>query len=59
MAAIPQTQTVAWVDTPQAGAQLRIRHDVPVPSIGQGEVLVKLEYTGFWCVNFAFSRFKY
>ncbi|KAL1996105.1 hypothetical protein VTN49DRAFT_428 [Thermomyces lanuginosus] len=47
MATIPQTQTVAWVDTPQPGAQLRIRDDVPVPSIGEGEVLVKLEYTGF------------
>lgn len=46
--AIPQTQTVAWLEKPKPGATLDIRHDFPVPAPGVGEVLIKLEYTGFW-----------
>ncbi|KAL1962446.1 hypothetical protein VTN77DRAFT_9647 [Rasamsonia byssochlamydoides] len=45
--AIPKTQTVAWLKKHKPGATLEIRHDVPVPTPGAGEVLIKLEYTGF------------
>ncbi|GLB21863.1 hypothetical protein AtubIFM61612_002413 [Aspergillus tubingensis] len=44
---IPTHQTAACVDNPSPGATLTIRHDIPVPVPGAGEVLVKLEYTGF------------
>jgi propanol-preferring alcohol dehydrogenase len=42
------TQIAAWLEKPQHGARLLIRSDIEVPSPGEGEVLVKLEYTGFW-----------
>jgi propanol-preferring alcohol dehydrogenase len=48
--AISTTQTAAWLEKPQSGALLDIRHDVPVPSPGDGEVLIKMEYTGFWYI---------
>ncbi|OAP63486.1 hypothetical protein AYL99_02713 [Fonsecaea erecta] len=44
---IPKTQIAAWLEKPQPGAQLQIRNDIEVPSPKEGEVLVKLEYTGF------------
>ncbi|OJJ88667.1 zinc-dependent alcohol dehydrogenase [Aspergillus glaucus CBS 516.65] len=44
---IPKYQTAACIDKPRPGAQLEIRHDVPVPEPGFGEVLVKMEWTGF------------
>ncbi|GKZ52913.1 hypothetical protein AnigIFM49718_003565 [Aspergillus niger] len=44
---IPTHQTAACIDNPSPGATLTIRHDIPVPTPGAGEVLVKLEYTGF------------
>ncbi|RAK85587.1 alcohol dehydrogenase [Aspergillus costaricaensis CBS 115574] len=44
---IPTHQTAACIDNPSPGATLTIRHDIPVPVPGAGEVLVKLEYTGF------------
>jgi propanol-preferring alcohol dehydrogenase len=42
-----KTQTVAWLEEPKPGARLTLRHDVDIPSPSKGEVLVKLEYTGF------------
>ena len=45
---IPKYQTAACIDHPRPGAQLEIRHDVPVPEPGSGEVLIKMEWTGFW-----------
>lgn len=47
---IPKYQTAACIDNPHPTAKLDIRHDVPVPEPGAGEVLVKLEWTGFWSV---------
>ncbi|KAI2825025.1 hypothetical protein CBS147343_9883 [Aspergillus niger] len=44
---IPTRQTAACIDNPSPGATLTLRHDIPVPTPGAGEVLVKLEYTGF------------
>lgn len=45
---LPKTQTAACIDVPGPDATLDIRHDVPVPEPQEGEILVKLEYTGFW-----------
>jgi len=40
-------QTAAWVDDPGRGnANVRIRHDVPIPSPSAHEVLVKLSVSG-------------
>ncbi|PYH85639.1 hypothetical protein BO82DRAFT_380736 [Aspergillus uvarum CBS 121591] len=47
MTPIPRTQTAAWIENPRPHAQLELRHDVPVPEPVGGEVLVKLECTGF------------
>ncbi|OCT54124.1 Alcohol dehydrogenase [Cladophialophora carrionii] len=44
---IPTTQTAAWLEKPQPGARFQIRNDIEVPTPGEGDVLVKLEYTGF------------
>ncbi|KIW92080.1 uncharacterized protein Z519_07064 [Cladophialophora bantiana CBS 173.52] len=44
---IPKTQIAAWLEKPQPGARLQIRNDIEVPSPKEGEVLVKLEYSGF------------
>lgn len=46
--AIPEYQTAACIDNPGPQGKLEIRHDVPVPEPGDGDVLVKLEWTGFW-----------
>ena len=43
-----ETQTAAWLEAPKPGARLVIRHDVEIPTPSDGEILVKLEYTGFW-----------
>lgn len=45
---IPKYQTAACIDNPHLTAKLDIRHDVPVPEPRAGQVLVKLEWTGFW-----------
>lgn len=45
---IPKTQTAAWLKKPEPGARFQIRDDIEVPKPGDGEVLVKLEYSGFW-----------
>lgn len=45
---ILKTQTVACVDNPRPDATLEIRRDAPVPQPGAGEILIKMEYTGFW-----------
>lgn len=45
---IPKYQTAACIDHPHAKARLEIRHDIPVPEPGPGEVLIRLEWTGFW-----------
>ncbi|OJK01364.1 hypothetical protein ASPACDRAFT_77136 [Aspergillus aculeatus ATCC 16872] len=47
MTSIPQVQTAAWIENPRPHAQLELRHDVPVPEPADGEVLIKLECTGF------------
>ncbi|OAL32977.1 hypothetical protein AYO22_00062 [Fonsecaea multimorphosa] len=44
---IPRTQIAAWLEKPEPGARLKLRSDIEVPSPKEGEVLVKLEYTGF------------
>ncbi|KIW65754.1 hypothetical protein PV04_07982 [Phialophora macrospora] len=44
---IPTTQTAAWLEKPQPGARFQIRNDIEVPTPGDGDVLIKLEYTGF------------
>lgn len=45
---IPKYQTAATIERPRPGAKLDLRHDIPVPEPKAGEVLVKLECTGFW-----------
>lgn len=45
---IPKSQTAAWLEKPQPGAQFQIRNDIEVPVLGDGDVLVKLDCTGFW-----------
>lgn len=47
---IPQLQKVAWVDVPKPHATLTLRRDVPVPKPAEGEVLIKMECSGFWYV---------
>lgn len=41
------TQIAAWLAKPGHGARLKIRDDIEIPVPGEGELLVKLEYTGF------------
>jgi len=42
-----KTQIAAWLEKPEHGARLKIRNDIEVPVPGDGELLVKLDYTGF------------
>ncbi|KJK60884.1 Cinnamyl alcohol dehydrogenases CAD [Aspergillus parasiticus SU-1] len=44
---IPKYQTAATIEHPRPGAKLDLRHDIPVPEPKAGEVLIKLECTGF------------
>ncbi|KAE8342130.1 hypothetical protein BDV24DRAFT_150624 [Aspergillus arachidicola] len=44
---IPKYQTAATIERPRPGAKLDLRHDIPVPEPKAGEVLIKLECTGF------------
>ncbi|KAJ9144072.1 Polyketide synthase, enoylreductase [Pleurostoma richardsiae] len=46
MAAIPEQQTSLWVDSPGKGAKVFLNHDVPVPTPGDKELLVKIECSG-------------
>lgn len=39
-------QTAAWVDKPGPNTKPYLKHDIPVPTPGPGQVLVRLEYTG-------------
>lgn len=41
------TQTAAWLEQPRHGATLTLRNDIPIPEPSGGEVLVKLECSGF------------
>lgn len=43
----PPLQIAAWLSQPHQGAALVLRHDIPVPEPGDGEVLIKLEFSGF------------
>ena len=45
---IPQEQTAVWIDRPNPEAKFTIRNDVPVPTPGERDVLVKIEYSGLW-----------
>ena len=51
MAEIPKIQKAAWIEDPGPHGRLVIRDDVPVPQPGDGEVLVKIECSGIWCVS--------
>jgi propanol-preferring alcohol dehydrogenase len=42
-----QMQTGAWIDTPGPDRTFMIRNDLAIPKPRQGEVLIKLEVTGF------------
>lgn len=44
--AIPKFQTAAWIDAPGPNAKPYLKHDIPIPIPGNGELLVKLECTG-------------
>ncbi|KAL7916992.1 chaperonin 10-like protein [Trichoderma austrokoningii] len=44
---LTNTQTAAWLDHPHHGATLTLRNDIPIPKPSEGEVLVKLECSGF------------
>lgn len=50
---LPTYQKATWVDTPGPSAEVYLRHDVNVPVPEEGEVLVKLEFTGVWYVLMA------
>ncbi|KIN06833.1 hypothetical protein OIDMADRAFT_46758 [Oidiodendron maius Zn] len=39
-------QTAAWLDAPGPNTKLYLKHDVPIPTLGPGQVLVKLECSG-------------
>ena len=45
---LPKFQTAACVDEPGPQARVYERHDVEIPEPADGEVLVKLEFTGVW-----------
>ena len=49
----PVRQLAAWLNHPHPGAQLDIRDDLEIPQPADGEVLIKLEYTGVWCMTLA------
>ena len=40
------TQIGAWLDAPGPNARVEIRNDIPIPSPGINEVLIKLECSG-------------
>ncbi|KAL6832003.1 GroES-like protein [Trichoderma camerunense] len=44
---LTNTQTAAWLDHPHHGATLTLRNDILIPEPLEGEVLVKLECSGF------------
>ncbi|KAK4077845.1 uncharacterized protein Triagg1_3539 [Trichoderma aggressivum f. europaeum] len=44
---LTNTQTAAWLDHPHHGATLTLRNDILIPEPSEGEVLVKLECSGF------------
>lgn len=44
---LTNTQTAAWLDHPHLGATLTLRNDILIPEPSEGEVLVKLECSGF------------
>ncbi|PGH11161.1 hypothetical protein AJ80_07263 [Polytolypa hystricis UAMH7299] len=46
MPEIPAVQKAAWITNPGPDGKLEIRHDVPTPQPGDGEVLVKMECCG-------------
>ncbi|KAH8812274.1 Zn-dependent alcohol dehydrogenase [Xylogone sp. PMI_703] len=39
-------QTAAWIDRPGPETKPYLKHDIPIPSPGPGQVLVKLEFSG-------------
>lgn len=49
MASIPQTMSGIVIDAPGGPDVLKYKTDLPVPTLQEGEVLVKNEYIG---VNF-------
>ena len=49
VATLPATMTAVQVSTPGSAGALQLRHDVPVPVVGPGEILVRNSYSG---VNF-------
>lgn len=44
--AISASQTAAWIDKPGPNTQPYLQHNLPIPLPGDGQVLVKIEYTG-------------
>lgn len=47
MATIPDLQTSVLLDRPGKDAQVYLKRDVPVPTPSEGEVLVRIEFSGF------------
>jgi propanol-preferring alcohol dehydrogenase len=44
---IPPTQKAVWIDNPGPHGTVQIR-TIPTPQPGEGEILVKIEYSGIW-----------
>ncbi|KKY29193.1 putative alcohol dehydrogenase [Phaeomoniella chlamydospora] len=43
---IPKIQRSVWIDSPGPHADVQIRDDIPVPALGDGQVLVKMLCSG-------------
>jgi propanol-preferring alcohol dehydrogenase len=43
---IPNCQTAAWIDTPGPKTRPYLKHDIPIPAPGPGDLLIKLSHSG-------------
>ena len=50
---IPTSQTAALIENPGPAARLVIRDDIPVATPGSNKILVKLNCTGLWWLNYS------
>jgi hypothetical protein len=49
MSNIPPTQKAVWISNPGPNGTVQLR-TIPTPQPGDGEVLVKIEYSGIWYI---------
>ncbi len=48
---IPRRQKAVWIVNPGPEAEVVVKDDVPVPTPGTFQVLVKVEVSGIWYVD--------